>query len=97
MNDKAKAAYNEMAKKMDLDYDYKCKLRAYYIKHGSIPDATAEFPNKDHHRDSLEAFRRDRFKSWRSMPKVVKRIVRAAKRAAKAPGLEKLTAEANSD
>ena len=68
----------------------------WYKKHGSIPDASVpRFETIEHHRESFEAFKRDRFKSWRTMPKVVKRIKRAAKKAANTPGLEKLTEEAN--
>lgn len=96
MNDKVKAAYNEMAIEMDKRDKYLFDLLDWYKKHGSIPDASVpRFETIEHHRESFEAFKRDRFKSWRTMPKVVKRIKRAAKKSAKAPGLEKLTEEAN--
>ena len=95
MNDKEKAAYNEMATAMDKRDKYLFDLLEWYKKHGSIPDASGE--NIEHHRESFEAFKKDRFKSWRSMPKVVKRIHRAAKKSVKAPGLKKLTEQAHSD
>lgn len=84
MNDKAKKAYNELAKKMDERDKYLFDLLSRYKKHGSIPDASVpEFQSVEHHRESFEAFKKDRFKSWRTMPKVVKRIKRAAKRASR--------------
>lgn len=96
MNDKQKEAYDTLAKKMDLDYEYKVKLKDFHIAHGFIPDASVpDFPSIEHHRQSFEAFKKDRFKCWRTMPKVVKRIKRAAKGAVKAKGLEELTAEAH--
>jgi hypothetical protein len=88
MNDKQKEAYDILAKKMDLDYAYKVKLKEWYLKHGEIPEG-------NQHKETFEAFQKDRFKCWREMPKVVKRIKRAAKKAAKAKGLERLTEEAN--
>lgn len=97
MDGKVIAAYNELAKKMDLDYVYKKKLLEFYSKHGFIPDATVpQFPSIEHHREAFEAFKKDRFKSWRCLPKVVKRIKKAAKKAAYAKGLERLTEEAQS-
>lgn len=75
-------SYDILATKMDKDYQYKLKLKEFYEKHGFIPDAEAPL-DKDHHRESFDVFLRDRFLCWRSMPKVVKRVKRAAKRAAK--------------
>lgn len=94
MNDKQRKAYNILATKMDNDYAYKLKLKEFFMAHGFIPDASPEFPSIDHHRESFEAFKRDRFRSWREMPKVRRRLIKAAKKAAKAKGLEKLTEEA---
>ena len=74
MNDKQKAAYDVLATQMDLDFDYKIKLLQYYRNHGEIPPG---------HEESFEAFKKDRFKCWRTMPKVRKRIIRASKKAAK--------------
>ena len=82
MNKKAIEDYNEMATAMDKRDFFLFKLKDWVMEHGEIPE---EF------QEDYEAFRRDRFKSWRTMPKVVKRIQRAAKRSAKAPGLDKLT------
>ena len=96
MNDRTKLlkdSYNELATKMDEDYAYKCQLRDYFIKHGSIPDSTESiFGTKEHHRESFESFKKENFKSWRCQPAVRKRIMKAAKRASRAKGLEKLTA-----
>jgi len=93
MNDKQKEAYHVMATQMDKDYQYKLKLAEFFGQHGYIPEAEKPL-EPDHHKLAFEAFKQDRFKCWRSMPKVVKRIKKAAKKAAKAKGLEKLTEDA---
>lgn len=95
MTDSQKEAYDKLATEMDARDKYMFMLRDFFLKHGFIPDASVpEFPSVDHHRESFKAFQKDRFKSWRLQPKVVKRIKRAAKKAAKAKGLEKLVEEA---
>lgn len=92
MNDKQKAAYKILAEQMDKDYQYKLKLSEFFKQYGYIPEADEPL-ELDHHKLAFEAFKRDRFRCWRDMPKVVKRIKQAAKKAAKAKGLEKLTEE----
>lgn len=87
MNDKQKQEYNILATKMDADYDYKLQLKDFFVKHGFIPDASDSFLSKDYHRENFETFRKEDFKSWRAMPAVRKRIIKAAKRAARAKGL----------
>lgn len=82
MNDKQKEAYHVLATKMDKDYQYKLKLAEFFKQHGYIPEAEKPLES-DHHKKAFEAFKRDRFKCWRSMPKVVKRVKQAAKKAAK--------------
>ena len=94
MNKSQKEAFNIMAEKMDTNHKYKLELKAFYDEHGFLPDASEEFPSPDHHRQSYDAFRLDGFKCWRAMPAVRKRIIKAAKKAAKAKGLEALTEEA---
>ena len=92
MTESQKKAFNEMAIAMDKRDKYLFMLKDYYLKHGKIPDATPPL-DKDYHRDSFDAFRRDGFKSWRCQPKVKKRLIKAAKKADKAKGLEVLTEE----
>ncbi len=82
MNKKSLEAFNEMAKAMDKRDIFLFKLKDYVQKHGNIPDE---------YQEDYEAFRKDKFHSWRSMPKVVKKVVKAAKKASHAPVLEKLT------
>ena len=81
MNDKQKSAYDVLATQMDLDFDYKSIQRDYFRIHGEIPRALTGDPNR--HQLAFDAFWKDRYKCWRTMPKVRKRIIRASKKAAK--------------
>ena len=79
--EKQAAAYDILAKSMDARDHFLYRLKAFYTDHGYVP---AEYE------DDWEAFKRDRFKSWRQIPKARKFIYKAAKKAAKAKGLTAL-------
>lgn len=93
LDENAKKCYDIFAKEMDKRDKYLKLLREFYAKHKFIPDASEEFSSIEHHRQSFEAHRIEGFKPWRQQPKVVKRLKKAAKKASKAKGLEKLIEE----
>ena len=73
MNGKKKLfndCYNKLASEMDKRDNFMMLIKDYYIKHG-------EFPEK--YKKEGDIFRKEGFKSWRAMPSVRKRIIKAAK------------------
>ena len=76
MNDKQKAAYKIMAEEMDKIDNAKILIKDYFMKYGELPEG-------EHYKKTFDAFMKDRFRKWRDIPKVVKRLKRAAKRAGK--------------
>ena len=81
--------YNEALKvlsdKMDKIDKFRAELLKWFLKYGSVPEQ---------YKEAYLQAKKDRFQPWRHQPKVRKRVVKAAKKAAKAKGLEKLTEEA---
>jgi hypothetical protein len=69
---------------MDKRDKFMFMLRDWFKKYKSVPEE---------YQDSFKIFRREGFKSWRVQPQVRKRIQKAAKKAARAKGLERLTQE----
>jgi hypothetical protein len=74
MNKRVTANFNILAHKMDLDYDFHKKLYKMFPKYEDCPDKW---------KPAWRAFEADGFKCWRDMPKVVKRIKKAASRKVK--------------
>ena len=72
------AAFSE---KMDSRDIYMKRLQEWYIKYGYVPAQ---------HQESFDIFKKERFQSWRHQPKVVKRIKKAARKAARFKGLGNL-------
>ena len=68
---KWKEEFNIMAKKMDLREDFLSKL---YKMFPNFEDCPPQY------QDQWKAYEKDGFKNWRNMPKVVRRIKRAAKK-----------------
>ena len=83
MTEKLKQAYNELATKMDERDIFITRLKEFLVKHGYDPEE---------HKKEWDIAIKENFKSWRVQPAVRKRIMKAAKRASRAKGLEKLTA-----
>lgn len=75
MNDKQKQEYNILATEMDKRDEFMMLLKDYFKKNGEIPEE---------YKQSWDIFRKEGFKSWRAMPAVRKRIIKAAKRASRA-------------
>ena len=70
LNDKQKQEYNILATEMDKRDEFMMLMKDWFIKHG-------EFPEK--YKKEGDIFRKEGFKSWRAMPAVRKRIIKAAK------------------
>ena len=83
MTEQLKQAYNELATKMDERDIFITRLKEFFVKHGYVPEE---------YKKQWDIARKEGFKSWRCQPAVRKRIMKAAKKAARAKGLEKLTA-----
>lgn len=69
-----KTAYKQMADEMDKREAFFVLLREFYAKHGYIPEKW---------RASWEMDAMGDHKSWREQPGVLRRLRRAAKRAAR--------------
>jgi len=74
LNDKQKEEYDKLATKMDARDEFMMLLKDYFAKHGKPPEQ---------YKTEWDIFRKEGFKSWRAMPKVRKRIIKAAKKASK--------------
>jgi hypothetical protein len=78
-------AFKIFAEKMDSRDRFLSQLLCFKQKHGYVPTK---------YKLEYRAFEKDGFKSWRQIPKVYKRVGKAANKAAKAKGLEQLRKEA---
>ena len=79
--EKYNLAIQAFSEKMDSRDIYMKRLQEWYIKYGYVPAQ---------HQESFDIFKKERFQSWRHQPKVRKRIQKAARKAAKAKGLENM-------
>ena len=69
-----KEAYNKMADQMDKRERFFVLLRSFHAKHGYIPEKWQASWERDKMGDH---------KSWREQPRVLRRLKRAAKKAAR--------------